>query len=63
MSLSTFQRSRLRVLAEEYAQALGNLRVAEREMQQKRQAYVDLVLELGGDGVNSPPPETKPEER
>lgn len=51
MSLTTEQRSRLRVLAEEYAQALGNLRVAEREVLLKRHAYAEYVAELGPDAV------------
>lgn len=50
MSLSTPERSRLRQLAEEYAQALGNLRLAEREAIAKRIAYLDYVQQLGDAG-------------
>ena len=51
MSLTAEQRSRLRVLAEEYAQAIGALRVAEREVLLKRHAYAEYVAELGPEVV------------
>lgn len=49
MSLTTAQRSQLRVLADKYAQALATMRLAERELQEKREAYLDYVRELGDD--------------
>jgi heptaprenylglyceryl phosphate synthase len=47
MSLTTAQRSRMRVLTEEYAQALAAMRLAERELAQKRAAYVEYIGALG----------------
>lgn len=47
MSLTTAQRSRLRVLTEEYAQALAAMRLAERDLAERRAAYVDYIRELG----------------
>jgi heptaprenylglyceryl phosphate synthase len=46
VSLTTAQRSRLRTITEDYAQALAAMRLAERELAQRRAAYVEYIGEL-----------------
>lgn len=47
MSLTPDQHARMLALTEEYAQALAAMRRAERELAQKRAAYLDFIQGLG----------------
>jgi hypothetical protein len=46
VSLTTEQRSRLRVLADKYAQALVAAKLADRELEEKRLEFLDYIASL-----------------